>query len=82
MVDLPDPKARVVGMKQVLRAIEKSNLKSAVIAQDADDYMLNKIKSVLEQNNVPYKNAESMLELGKACGIEVGATVVGELITV
>lgn len=79
MLDIPDPKARVIGTKQVLRAIEKGNLERVIIAMDADPFIRNQVIAACLQNGIPYQTTESMLELGKACGIEVGAATCGEL---
>ena len=67
---------KVVGAKQTLKAIEKGHAQSVYLASDADQRMLAPIKEACDREKVPVDNSLSMAELGKACGIEVGAAAV------
>ena len=67
----------IIGTKQVLRALERGELVSAILAEDADPHIRGKLEEALRARRVPYTTHPSMEGLGKNCGIEVGAAVVG-----
>jgi putative ribosomal protein L7Ae-like len=79
MQQILDTQACVIGTRQVMRALEQRTLARAMLAQDADEALKNKLATALEQAGVPYEWADSMKELGRRCGINVGAAVVGLL---
>lgn len=66
----------VVGTKQTAKAIKSGNVDELLVARDADPNITGKVISVAEQFNVPITYAESKKQLGKVCGIEVGAAAV------
>lgn len=74
-----DTQACVIGTRQVMRALEQRTLARAMLAQDADKALQDKLAAALEQAGVPYEWTDSMKELGRQCGINVGAAVVGIL---
>jgi len=63
----------VVGVKQTQKAIASSKAKMVLIAVDADEHVTAALVKACLQNQVPCENGVSMQELGKACGIHVGA---------
>ena len=63
---------RVVGTKQVLRALEKGEVAHAFVAEDADEFIYRRIRSAAEEAKVPVTVIPTMAELGKACRVEVG----------
>ncbi len=67
---------KIVGTKQVLKAIKNGYAKEVIVASDADSHITSKILRVATEHNVPYFYVDSMKELGKACGIDVGAATV------
>ena len=79
MQQILDTQACVIGTRQVMRALEQRTLARAMLAQDADKALQDKLTAALEQAGVPYEWTVSMKELGKQCGINVGAAVVGIL---
>lgn len=68
-------KKKVVGIKQTLKAIERGEVSVVFIARDADHHVLKQLHELVAQKNIPVVDVETMLELGRACGIKVGAAV-------
>jgi large subunit ribosomal protein L7A len=77
--DLSDPRKRVVGQRQILRALGQGRLTKVVIAKDADVRMIKEMTQACLEAGVPYEQAEGMKELGSACRIAVGAAAAGLL---
>lgn len=73
--ELTDPKKRVVGKKQVLRALAKGEASEVVLARDGDTSITRQVREAAAAAGVPVREAESMSQLGRACGIEVQASV-------
>ena len=67
--------SKVVGAKQVRRALEKGSVVRLYIAQDADPALLQPLVQKAENIGVPVEQFASMKQLGEACGIAVGAAV-------
>lgn len=65
---------KVVGIKQSVKAIKKSEGKTIYIAKDADDKLIEPIVNLAKENAVEIVYINTMKELGKLCGIDVGAT--------
>ena len=72
-------KQKTVGLKQTQRALEKGDVRRVYLAGDADAYVIRPVLEFCQRLNVEIVHVDSMAELGKACGIEVGASVVGVL---
>lgn len=70
---------KTVGIKQTLRAIEKGSVKCIFIAEDADAHVTRPIIELCRDQRVEIVSVPTMLELGKACSIQVGAAVVAIL---
>lgn len=74
---LSNTKAKVVGMKQTLRALRLDQATRVYLADDIDPVMARKIIDVCHEKGVEFeKTALGQVELGKLCKIEVGASVV------
>lgn len=69
----------IVGTKQAVKAIKDGKVKCLVIANDADTKVTSKVLQVAKEFQIPISNVDSMKKLGKACGIEVGASTVAIL---
>lgn len=65
-----------VGLKQSLKAIEHGKAQEIIVAKDADKKLTSKIINYGNQKNINIIYVDSMKQLGKACGIDVGASVV------
>lgn len=75
IADLKNAK-KVIGAKQTVKAVEKGMAAVVFLAVDADQRMLLPVREACDRENVPVDVVLTMLELGKACGIEVGAAAV------
>lgn len=62
-----------IGMKQTLKMIELDKAIEVYIAKDADKCIIAKVISLCGKKGIKLIDAGTMRELGKACGIEVGA---------
>lgn len=78
MQNLKDSK-KVIGIKQVTKAVEKGTATRVWIAQDAETRLTDPLKMLCQDKKVSVETAPTMTELGKACGIEVGAAAVALL---
>ena len=63
----------VVGAKQLRKALENRKARFVFLAQNADPALTEPIMALCKQNQVSYSWVRSMADLGRACGIEVGA---------
>ncbi|WP_404430231.1 50S ribosomal protein L7ae-like protein [Sutcliffiella horikoshii] len=66
----------IVGTKQTVKALKSGTVKEVVIAEDADVIVTQKVVQTANDHNIPVLKVDSMKKLGKACGIEVGASAV------
>lgn len=62
-----------VGTKQTRLAIENGSAVKVFIARDADPKLIDPIVVQCREKGIPLVSVVSMRELGKACGIQVGA---------
>ncbi|MFC4389214.1 50S ribosomal protein L7ae-like protein [Gracilibacillus marinus] len=67
---------KIIGTKQVLKAIKNGEAKEVIIASDADHHITSKVSQVAKDHNIPLSYVDSMRKLGKTCGIDVGAATV------
>lgn len=75
MLDELSRGSKVVGAKQVRRAVEAGTAKAVWLAADADPQVTGPIAALCGEKGVPVAAVSSMKELGRACGIAVGAAV-------
>ncbi len=68
-------KDKVVGMKQLRKALLEHRAEKVFLADDADPKLTAPVEAQCKESGVPVETVPTMLELGKACGIEVGAAV-------
>ena len=67
--------AKVVGAKQVRRALKDGRAHRVFLAGDADPQLIDPLREACRNSGVPVEESCSMRELGNACGIAVGAAV-------
>ncbi|MDO4483548.1 MAG: ribosomal L7Ae/L30e/S12e/Gadd45 family protein [Clostridia bacterium] len=79
MEALNNSEKRIVGTKQVLRALKAGTLSKAYVANDADTFLFQRIVTAAEAAGVPVKRVGSMKELGQACHITVDTAAAGVL---
>ncbi len=68
---------KTIGLKQTLKLLESNGAQKVIIAADADEKVVGRLRDACTLKGIPVEAAESMKILGKACGIDVGAAVVG-----
>ena len=66
---------KVVGAKQVKRALKDGRAKKVFWAENADPRVLQPLIQEAVRKGVPLQQVSTMKELGDACGISVGAAV-------
>ncbi|MFP7234018.1 50S ribosomal protein L7ae-like protein [Bacillus subtilis] len=69
-------KSIIIGTKQTVKALKRGSVKEVVVAKDADPVLTSSVVSLAEDQGISVSMVESMKNLGKACGIEVGAAAV------
>ena len=67
--------SKVVGVKQVRRAVESGRAQTVFLAADAEERVTAPIAALCEEKGIRAETGFSMTELGRACGISVGAAV-------
>lgn len=65
--------ARVIGVKQVTKVVNKDLASRVFVAIDADIRVLAPLKNLCAEKNVEVIETATMTEIGNACAIEVGA---------
>ena len=63
---------KLIGIKQSTKAIKNGEGKILYVANDADFKILNPLIELAKEKNLEVKNIQTMKELGRMCGIEVG----------
>ena len=71
---------RVVGVKQSRKAIREGRACRVYLASDADPSLVERVAAECAAAGIPVETGRTMAQLGRACGIAVGASVVVELI--
>ena len=66
----------IVGLRNSLKYIEAGKASKAYVAADVAPNIYEEITYACQKNNVPYIEVQSKSELGKACHIDVDASVV------
>ena len=68
-----------IGIKQSLKAVVAGDVKHLIVAKDAQSGILEEILSECSQKEIEVRHAETMAQLGKSAGIDVGSAVVAVL---
>ena len=63
----------VVGAKQLRKALQKGIARSVYLAENADPAITDPLADLCGRSSVNVLWVPTMADLGKACGIEVGA---------
>lgn len=77
--ELQQTQRRIVGSKQLLRALTKNAIQTVYVAKDADDFLYRRVISAAEENKVPVIKVDTMKELGSMCRVDVKTTAAGIL---
>ena len=70
---------KVVGIKQLKRALKNRTAQTVFLAEDADPRLMEPLRAACEQAQVELVLVPTMQELGKACSIAVGAAAAAML---
>ena len=70
---------KVVGIKQLRKALSNGLVTAVFLAKDADPALTEPLAVLCEAADIPVTWTESMQELGTACRIAVGAAAAGIL---
>ena len=70
---------RVVGVKQLRKAIGRGEICRVYLAEDADPAITGPVEALASERAIPVTRVPTMKELGRACGIAVGASTAGLL---
>ncbi|MBD8038073.1 MULTISPECIES: ribosomal L7Ae/L30e/S12e/Gadd45 family protein [Solibacillus] len=66
----------IIGIKQAVKAMYAGQVSALFVAIDADKWVTDPAILLAKEIGVPVYYVDSRKELGKACGIHVGAAVV------
>lgn len=64
---------KVIGIKQSIKSIKNNEGKTVFIAKDADLKLIQQVAKLAEEHLLEVIYVSSMKELGRLCGIDVGA---------
>ncbi|MDS1030412.1 ribosomal L7Ae/L30e/S12e/Gadd45 family protein [Bacillota bacterium LX-D] len=64
---------KTIGTKQTIKAVQRGAALVVYIAKDAEPRVLDPLVKLCQEKGLEVVMVDSMLELGKACGIEVGS---------
>jgi large subunit ribosomal protein L7A len=70
---------KVVGVKQVQKAVQRGLVLTVFMAEDAEPHVLRSLRQQCEELHIPIVPIPTMSELGKAAGIQVGSATVAVL---
>jgi large subunit ribosomal protein L7A len=66
--------ARIVGVKQLRRALADGRVRKVFLADDADPALTDPIREACTLAGIPVETAASARQLGQACGISVAGS--------
>ena len=69
----------IVGAKQLKKALLAGRAEYVFLAENADPAITEPIEKLCESTNIQMYWVSSMADLGRACGIEVGAAAAATL---
>lgn len=68
---LRGPVGRVVGLKQVTRALRDGRAERVYLCTDADEFLYRQVEALCAEKGVALTKLDDMKELGKLCGVDV-----------
>ena len=69
----------LVGTKQLRKALERGGIRRVFLARDADPAVTEPLAAQCERVGAEYVWVAKMTDLGRACGIDVGAAAAATL---
>ncbi|MBP3634127.1 MAG: ribosomal L7Ae/L30e/S12e/Gadd45 family protein [Oscillospiraceae bacterium] len=79
MLEQLNTQRKVVGIKQLRRSLQEGRIARVFAAEDADPRLTEPLEDQCRQSGVELIWVPTMAQLGKACGISVGASAAGIL---
>ena len=70
---------RVVGTRQILKKFACDGIETLIIADNAQERIIQPLVELAAQKNAAVLHVKTMDELGRLCGIAVGAAAAGIL---
>jgi len=70
---------KVIGIKQVTKAVQKGTAARVFLAADADERVIRPLRELCEKKQIVFDQEATMMEIGSACSIEVGAAAAAAL---
>lgn len=67
----------VVGIKQTMRMLEQGQLCEVFAARDSDYFVIRPLIAMADTKKVPVTYVDTRRELGRMCGIGIGAAAAG-----
>lgn len=77
METLKAAKLKVIGTRQVVRALKAGRLARVYAANDADTFIFQQVVRAAEDAAVPCVRVPTMKDLGAACGVDVPTAAAG-----
>ncbi len=77
--ELRNPASRVVGTKQLLKALALGKVARVFVAEDSDDFIYRRVRQVADEVKVPVTVVKTMAQLGQACRVDVDTAAAGLL---
>lgn len=62
-----------MGTKQTAKALDRGTARVVFVARDAEEHVVRGIVRACQDRSVRLVYVDSMAELGRTCGIEIGA---------
>ena len=69
----------IVGVRQLRKAICAGKVCRVFLAEDADPAVTGPVEALAGEHRIPVVRVRTMKELGRRCGISVGASAAGLL---
>jgi len=69
---------KYVGVKQVLKAVKEGEATKVYIGKDAEERVTAELIEICNENQIEIIKIETMAELGKMAGIDIGASAAAE----
>jgi large subunit ribosomal protein L7A len=66
---------KIVGVKQVRKALKNEEIQAVYIAEDAEKQITDEIAQICNNKDVQVVYVDNMKKLGNVCGIDVNAAV-------
>ncbi len=77
LINLINNSSKLIGTRQVLKAIINGTITKVIVANNIDTELFNKIKGECTNHNIPMVRAFTKYDLGKLCHLSVDCAVVG-----